>query len=461
MKFKTKVIGTAISIMMLFSLVYAAVVLKENRDYTIAREKVLQLEIFTKNINAAESSIINSGYQGHRDSVRKNILFYYMRENISSNYAIYENGHEIHNNTNLDYTYEDSNLETANGIAQILTVGDKNILILFIKLEFWEKSYMVYQSIDITDVYDTNQLLFVRGLGLAVLFCLMAAGVLYPIIYRILTPFYRLKHAAEEIGRGDFTKRTNIRSRDEVGALSVQFDLMAEKIAEKVNSLTELYERQNLMIGSIGHELKTPMTVIIGYSDSLLRLKMTAKQQEKSLQFIRRECQRLSVLSAKIMALSELSQEQGDLEKKCLSLVVLLLHAQEATAEKQQQKQLHLDIQNEASEEEIEIWGDESLLLSLLINLIDNAIKASEPNSTIIVRFTKNLIEIIDQGIGIPPAELSRVTEPFYMVDKSRSRKQGGSGLGLSLCQQIANYHQIELKIDSHINIGTTVSLLF
>ena len=98
---------------------------------------------------------------------------------------------------------------------------------------------------------------------------------------------------------------------------------------------------------------------------------------------------------------------------------------------------------------------------SLLINLIDNASKASKEGQPIFLRAYDNVIEVRDEGRGIPQDEISRLTDPFYMVDPSRSKAKGGSGLGLALAQKIADAHNAQIVIESDVGMGTTVRLLF
>ena len=109
------------------------------------------------------------------------------------------------------------------------------------------------------------------------------------------------------------------------------------------------------------------------------------------------------------------------------------------------------------------VQGDADLLLDLLCNLVQNAAKASKPGAPVVVLCTADAdtatLTVADRGCGIPPDQLARVTEPFYMVDKSRARRQGGSGLGLALCQRIAVAHDGTLKIESEPGKGTRVSV--
>ena len=111
------------------------------------------------------------------------------------------------------------------------------------------------------------------------------------------------------------------------------------------------------------------------------------------------------------------------------------------------------------------LYADKTLLQSMLYNLIDNARKASPSEGKILlqalIRDGRPILTVTDYGIGIPPEDLEQITKPFYMVDKSRSRQAGGSGLGLALCQEIAALHHAELKIQSELGKGTEVSVIF
>ena len=98
---------------------------------------------------------------------------------------------------------------------------------------------------------------------------------------------------------------------------------------------------------------------------------------------------------------------------------------------------------------------------SALVNLIENSRRASNADSVIELLAYDNLIEVKDHGSGIPQADVARVTEPFYMVDKSRSKKNGGIGLGLALVKRIVETHGITMKISSKINTGTSVKLIW
>ena len=105
--------------------------------------------------------------------------------------------------------------------------------------------------------------------------------------------------------------------------------------------------------------------------------------------------------------------------------------------------------------------GDFDLLHDALCNLTDNAVKASRQGQTVRLSAEQDLLTVTDEGCGIPQEEIKNLTEPFYMVDKSRSRKSGGAGLGLSIVKQIVQLHGADMEIESEVGKGTQIHLRF
>ena len=229
------------------------------------------------------------------------------------------------------------------------------------------------------------------------------------------------------------------------------------------NAMEELQEtsrKQELLLGALAHEMKTPLTSIIGYSDSLLHVKLPEEKQKRSLEHINREGHRMEALTGKIMQLVGLYQNDA-------------IQLQNHSVRELTERVYNLEVKNLSDHgikmtlqvEEYSMKMDMELMVSLLVNLIDNAIRASEGGSQINLQTRilqgKKTIIVQDHGLGIPEEELSKVTGAFYMVDKSRSRKAGGAGLGLALCQKIVELHHGELRIESTLGEGTTIYILF
>ena len=175
---------------------------------------------------------------------------------------------------------------------------------------------------------------------------------------------------------------------------------------------------------------------------------------------IHEAAKRTERLSQKMMQLISM-QENPVLMKKSIDTRELLEKVCAAMAQAAEEKQIELQTDLRVDT----LTGDPDLLFSLLTNLTDNAIKASPENTIIRLTATQDgetqTLTVIDQGSGIPADKIALVTEPFYRVDKARSRKLGGAGLGLSLCQMIAQAHGGRLEIQSEIGKGTVISMIW
>ena len=238
---------------------------------------------------------------------------------------------------------------------------------------------------------------------------------------------------------------------DELENVSQSFDKMADAVQEKIADLQVDVQRREDFMGAFAHELKTPMTSIIGYADMLRTLQIDPAEQHEAAGAIYHESRRLEALSYKLLSLLSLSDER--LELAPVDLTDLWPRLRMACP----QVPL-LTPQGGAV-----VHGDADLLLGLLCGLVQTAAKASPAGMPVTVLLADAgdtvALTVQDHGCGIPADKLARVTEPFYMVDKSRARKQGGSGMGLALCQRIAAVHGGTLQISSQVGVGTAVTV--
>ena len=209
-------------------------------------------------------------------------------------------------------------------------------------------------------------------------------------------------------------------------------------------------------MSALTHEMKTPITGISGHAQTLLGTKMTDEEREDALLSINSECLRIERLSQKLMQLIVLKQG-GVLERKEEPVSALLEDVASAAGEQLRQRGLTLHIVNEIDTLVLE----RDLMISLLLNLIDNAGKASRPGDTIELRASGNVISVTDHGVGMPKEELDKITQPFYMIDRSRAKRAGGIGLGLALAEEIARLHGGHLAFESKCGAGTTAKVVF
>lgn len=296
-----------------------------------------------------------------------------------------------------------------------------------------------------------------RQMGLRFLaigaFCILAGlGLIVFSVRGSMKPLQKLQRAAVQIAGGNYDRRVKVSSKDEVGTLALSFNHMADRVRQHVQELTQAAERQRLFTGAVTHEFKTPLTGILLSADSLQNTCMSEEEQQEALSSIVSQGKWLERLVQKLLKLFTLGQE---LTLETISVPELLESVRESTAEVLIRQGVSLDIQYSTET----LRGDRDLLRSALVNLVDNACKASQPGQTVQLTAAARGIQVTDQGTGIPPDALAHVTEPFYMADRSRSKHQGGVGLGLALVQEITAAHGGTLEVESTPGAGTTVRI--
>ncbi len=201
------------------------------------------------------------------------------------------------------------------------------------------------------------------------------------------------------------------------------------------------------------------MTSIYGYAEYLQKASISEEDKLEATGFIMSESRRLQNIAYVLLDLASL--RSSEIVFAPVDIAELFQNIIDTLVRKAEEKQVTIsfacgfDVLN----------GDRDLLQSLMVNLTDNAIKACEPGGSInITAYTENgrkIIEVRDNGRGMTREQLAHITEPFYRVDKARSRAEGGVGLGLSICEQIAARHGAELKFDSQPGLGTTTKVIF
>lgn len=287
----------------------------------------------------------------------------------------------------------------------------------------------------------------------------VCVGIAFSVVlsYALTRQLHRLTVTARKISEGDLTKRSRIRSRDEIGQLSRDFDTMAEKLHTNIHSLEAEMERQERFMGSFAHELKTPMTSIIGFSDLLRQGDLDESTRMMAAQYIYAEGRRLERLSFKLLELLLLKKDSVTLRPTFLPS--LLEQIQQSLTPGLREKGIRLICKSDSGSVTLE----PDLIKSLLYNLIDNAAKAVEREGVIALRATRIpggcQFQVADNGRGMEAEELDRITEAFYRVDKARSRSQGGAGLGLALCKQIVTLHNGTIRFASEPGKGTRVTV--
>ena len=314
----------------------------------------------------------------------------------------------------------------------------------------------IYLTRNISDVYEAIDSLS-RSAQTALFGCLLLSGILLPLgLRKTLYPLKGLTHISKQIADGQYALRSNLHSPDEVGALSASFDEMAQTVETKILTLEDTAKRRELLLGALTHEMKTPMTAIIGFLDSLLKMPLSEEKRLEAAHEIHEAALRTERLSQKMMQLISLHDSPA-LIKKPVSVSMLFDQAKKSITSQLDAKKLTLKTNTQLRT----VSGDSDLLLCLITNLLDNAAKASDAGAVIALsccgKDAESCIAVADSGSGIEKAQIPFITEPFYRVDKARSRTLGGAGLGLALCQMIVNAHGGRLDIQSEPGRGTIV----
>lgn len=267
-----------------------------------------------------------------------------------------------------------------------------------------------------------------------------------------------LTGTARAIAAGDLGQRADARGSDEIGQLARDFNAMADQLCQNIEALEgEMAKREEFM-AAFAHEMRTPMTSIIGYADLLRSQELGRDARAEAANYIFTEGRRLENLSNKLLDLIVLGKREADLRPCHMGRLI----AQTGGLFDRTLRQAGIALRCRVDET---VWPVEPDLFStLLVNLIDNARKAMPEGGVIALRAGMDgadwKLTVRDTGQGIPAAELPRLTEAFYRVDKARARASGGVGLGLRLCAEIAHVHGGTISFESTEGEGTTVTVV-
>lgn len=229
---------------------------------------------------------------------------------------------------------------------------------------------------------------------------------------------------------------------------------------QNIQNLENEVRAREDFIAAFSHELKTPLTAMIGYADMLRSRKLDDEKHFLCANYIYTEGKRLETMALRLLDI--IVTRRKEIDRKTTNVSSIFSYLQEIYDETKNPEDGRVKV--DICWEKGELYAEENLLKTVLINLTDNAIKASEEGQTVEItgRRMENgyYFQVRDEGIGIPEEELQKITEAFYMVDKSRSRAHNGAGLGLALCTAILELHHSRLKVESTLGFGSCMSFL-
>lgn len=474
MKFRYKILMVNIIVLSLSLGVVGYLMIRRNFD--LARETQLRNAIVENNL--VQSSVeyelleqINSvGYFNQE-------VLYQIGEQVmnvvtgtSSFYIRYEEAYA--------YSGDGNEEQIPESIFESLTIGGKNYIICesenqyFIYVTSYSdidgKALCVVTKQEISDSYYMldEQIGYFRMLIVAVV--AVASVIVYFLCKYLTGPLEKLNQVTAEIAEGNYDIHVEVGGTDEVGQLADNVNVMADAVQARVEELKDMIHRREQFVADFTHEIKTPITTVIACSDMMRSMEMPREEQIRALTYIFSEGKRLELMSQKLFQLIYLKQNDieavpintKNMERDIIRIMTPIL----------EQKKIVLKTEIEQAV----IKGDKELLNTVLINLIDNAKKASKEETVIELkgRSIKTVesqdncqavyeLSVIDFGMGMSKEDIAHICDEFYMVDKSRSRKEGGAGIGLSLVALILEKHHAVLQVESKLGKGTTMKVVF
>jgi len=313
----------------------------------------------------------------------------------------------------------------------------------------WVRSVKSLNYID-----ETLSNLFIVFLCLCPAFLIFALLIGYFLVRRTLLPIDKITAAANKIGRGDLSQRLNMKNTgDEVGRLSATFDEMIERLETAF-----LVEKQ--FTSDASHELRTPVAVITAYAENAIGEDSTSEERRQAMEVILKESKKMSATISSLLMLTRGDQRKYQPNLELLDLAQLIEDVADEVKMSAEQKDVSISISTCGPEL---LMMDQTLITNLLLNLLGNAVKYSKIGGHVeIILFSERrnvVLKIKDDGIGISKEDLPKVFNRFFRSEHSGDKE--GTGLGLAIVKWIVDVHRGEIKIESELSIGTTVTVYF
>lgn len=296
---------------------------------------------------------------------------------------------------------------------------------------------------DLTPVFNTNYFTLIMCMVLTSFFIWM-------IYIEVHKPINEITLAVKEFGHGNLTYQIKKYNDDEIGRLAAALNYMSRQ-------LNEMEESQKKFIANVSHDFRSPLTSIKGYLEAILDGTIPHEMQDKYLNIVISETERLSKLTNNLLTLNNIDSKKNRLNMEPFDINMVIKKTIETFEGTCKDKGIKFDLT--FSDKSIIVNADLDKINQVLYNLIDNAIKFSHHGSTIFINVTergeKTFVSVKDTGIGIPKDSVNKIWERFYKTDLSRGKDKKGTGLGLSIVKEIINAHQENIDVISTEGVGT------
>ena len=390
-------------------------------------------------------------------------VFYDAVIELVRSYSRYYNRHNVHLSIS-DLTSMKDGLE--NETAKITFVSNDDGYFIYatgvlpIPFENFLLDYRLDITQNMTEMREIQNVLLIS----AAAFSIVSAFALYLILSSIFRPLNVIAKTSREIAGGKFGERIRISGKNELFQVAHDFNKMAEQIERQIRHLEVEAENKQQFVDNFAHEICTPLTSIYGYAEYMQKAALSAEEIIESSAYIMNEAKHMKNIANSLLELATLQNYTPTKEE--ISVKKLFDDITQSMHKSLQESNVHLFCEIDDNVDGIIGQGD--LIKSLLINLCTNAFKSYTSNEGVIkLEATKQVggvkISVIDNGCGMSKEDLQKILEPFFRVDKSRHRHKsdGGIGLGLTLCNRIAEVHGTDIVIKSILGEGTTVEIIF
>lgn len=334
------------------------------------------------------------------------------------------------------------NLGPRQGAGKIFDIGGTDFMVLITAVDY-VGNQMMEHLITVIVIVLTISIIVMVASGY-----ILSGSLLNPISMKI--------HAANSISARNLSERlTVINPDDEMGELAIAFNNMLDRVEEA-------FAMQRLFIDNASHEIRNPLTAIIGETEYSLEKTRTPEEYVESLKSISHEADRLNALVNDLLQLAGVSHKEITFSKHKLTVKELLDDAIQKVAAQNPENKIRVRIETDELNDETQVQGNHHLLVTAFFNLIENACKFSSFDEVTIsiTRISQQSIRIRvqDRGIGIPPDDLKKIYQPFHRAANVRQMK--GTGIGIPLTLKIIELHMGELHVDSELGISTTATVV-
>ncbi|MBU5485118.1 HAMP domain-containing histidine kinase [Clostridium sp. MSJ-11] len=477
MKFSIKhKISLSFVLLIFFTLIalvsYSYQILKKNNYYVINKEITetkKNLDLYIKQyfeLNNMELNKISFKVEGL--NLSKELGY-----RLGTQTVLYDSDGNIISSLPKNEILESENLLKAkDGSVAYSIINNKNKYMVSLSYPIMDNNKIIgiiQYTRDYSTLFKGSKDFISRILMFSILIFIIAVLISHLISKEITKPITELTLKSQEISRGNWDTYINIKSQDEIGKLGYSFNAMINKIKEQINiisrdrdTLKELSSQQKNFFDNVTHELKTPLTTIVGYSEILKDNGFSDKDFfDRATSRIISEGNRLNRMVIELLELSKTNSMDFSYHFDLINTSPILRQTCEEMLIKAKRYNMNINLSLEPN---LMIHGNEDKIKEVFINIIDNSIKYGDVNSQIKISTSiiDNMISVVveDKGRGISHEDLENIFNPFYRVSKNESREQGSNGLGLSIVKAILEKHNGDILIQSELKVGTKVTIL-